>query len=177
MPLDPVYSSLVTGTTAVLSGLIGYGAARGQRLLELRKLESEDSAARRKATADAKRERRDLYLAYLAEVDALRPMLLTREPTREELNEWWEAFLDAGRKLELSAVDRVCKATGPLYDLLNKATEWIEPDAVARIKARLDDGVEPLNKARGDVLDEMRADVGPKEQPTTGVSRSSLSRP
>lgn len=165
MPSDAVYTSAITGGTAIVSALLGYGAARAQRLIEMRKLESQESVTEREAREKATEARRTLYLAYLAKVDALRPMLIPEQPgkpTQQELLEWWEAYVDADRQIEMSAHEGVRKATGPVYQMLDKITEWKEPDAVVAIRTRLlEEHWEEFNKARMTLIIEMRGDVGP----------------
>jgi hypothetical protein len=167
VPADAVWTSLITGGTGIASALLGYGAARAQHAVEARKMESEERAIAREAREQAKEARRTLYLAYLERIDALRPMLLPGKPgkpTQEELVEWWEAYVDADRKIEMSAHESVRIATGPVYQLLNKITEWNGPDPVAAIKARLrHDHWQEFNEARLDLIKQMRADVGPAE--------------
>lgn len=167
MPADAVWTSAITGATGIVSALLGYGAARAQRLIELRKMESQEGAAAREAQERLREARHALYLDYLARMDALRPMLIPPQPdkpTQQEVLEWWEAYVDADRRVEMSGHNGVRNATGPVYQVLDRITVWEEPDPQGRIRTRLlEEHWEEFNKARGALIISMREDVGPSE--------------
>lgn len=165
MPSDAVWTSAITGGTAIVSSILGYSAARLQGRMEARKVESAEAAALRDAREKAMDARRTLYLTYLARIDALRPMLIPPQPgkpTREEVVEWWEAYVDADRQIELVAHEEVRVATGPVYQLLDTITEWTEPDAVKAIRVRLlEEHWQGFNESRMALIKAMRTDAGP----------------
>jgi hypothetical protein len=164
---DAVYTSAITGGTAIISSLLGYGAARAQHLMEARKLETQETAADRTARETARLERQALYLTYLAKVDALRPMLLPAQhgkPTMQEVIDWWEGYVDTDRQIELAGGEEVRQATGPVYGMLNTITEWdgAADDPAGAIRTRLlEEHWEEFNTARVRLITMMRADAGP----------------
>jgi hypothetical protein len=128
-------------------------------------MESAEGVAVREAAEKAREARRALYLTYLARVDALRPMLIPpREgkPTRTELVEWWESYVDADRQVELMGHENVRLATGPVYTMLDAITEWVEPDPQRTITTRLTETHwEKFNHARIELIKAMRSDAAP----------------
>lgn len=112
---DVVLTTGITGLTAVLSGFLGYGAARGQLLVESRRLDHEIQ----KSSIVQQEKRRDLYLEYMAVIDS--SWKVTRRPERlshEEIERWWDAYNEVDNRVELLGSDRVHKATYPLWKVV-----------------------------------------------------------
>lgn len=112
---DVVLTTGITGLTAVLSGLLGYGAARGQLLVEARRLDHEIQ----NSGLGELEKRRDLYLEYMAVIDS--SWKVTRRPehlNHEEIEKWWDAYNEVDNRVELLGSDRVHKATYPLWRVM-----------------------------------------------------------
>jgi hypothetical protein len=158
-------SSLVTGATAVLSGLVGYGTARGQRAVELRRLALDARKAEQAREDVAVQERRDLYLRYLAAVDRF-PVLAMQEggATSTAVDSFWDEFERAGTELELFGSEHVREQSEPVHRVLYEAFQmlsWNSPEFAKSVREVYDRGTrERLHDTREALIRAMRADVG-----------------
>ncbi len=113
--------------------------------------------------------RRTLYLALLAQLDSLRPLLAPyAHTTSQQLDDWWRDYVDAERCVELIGDHRVHAAMEPLFKVLRTITEWKDDDP--DIPAWLERHRQELNDTRNELIDRMRADVGPVSAPKEPAS-------
>jgi hypothetical protein len=168
---DPAaLASITTGATAVLSGLVGYGTARGQRTLELSRLardEREAVSAREEASL---RERTELYLACVRSIDAWIGIGLraigTRKVKPDDVIAWWNQYQAASSAVQILGAEGVRKAMGPMGACLVAIYDDIDWDAadfdveVNRVYAK-PKHFEGFDEHRDAVVDAIRADVGP----------------
>jgi hypothetical protein len=169
---DAIFASAITGATAVLSGLLGYGGAKGQRKLETRRLELDQRKSQRQLAfeeeerlaqhQDALRDsRRDLYIEHLAVIDEWW-RVARRGLTGKKFNVWWDRYNEVDNRIELLGAERVARASYPMYaaiDALRADIDWEASDLVAEGGRVADIHGGPIGDARQDLLKEMRADL------------------
>lgn len=122
MASDAIWTSLITGSTGVLTGFLGYGAARLQPMLEARRLGMERDRADRDS-------RRALYLEYLAAIDEVSRAHHDDTATPEWHSDWWNRFENVDNRLELLGSSQVRRASYPLYNRLTDLWNHVRREA------------------------------------------------
>lgn len=165
-----VVTNLVTGGTAVLSGLLGYLAASGQRTIELRRLGLEEAKLIGVRDDEMVQLRREAYLRLLTEVDAPLHMLgrTSKDLGHEELSAWWTSYNDVERQGELASSDPVRNAANTMYEVWVETMRAMDQRLMARpglaitdaLNAEMDAHKDKFIAARRELVDTMRADLG-----------------
>ena len=156
--------SWVRSTT---SGLVGYGTARGQRSVELKRLEVDAATAVRAREDAVLQDRGVLYREYLAAVDQLPNLLSTPDTvTPEEVDLWWKLFQRADTEVEIYGSEDARKATYPIYDLMQGVVNRLNaaddlPQAAGQEGRNL---VKKVPIVRQAMLDAIRADLHRSER-------------
>jgi hypothetical protein len=170
---DVVWTTLIPGGTAVMTGALGYGGARQQTRVELLKLKQK----RDPGTAASLKFRQGLYLRYLDLWDVVSRLPTTDGATPDAFNEAFAALRRADDEMELFAAATVIPARVAVWgiaDLLLKSWDGDGPDDGADYdKWFLKQLVETKKRirkdwltARANLVTAIRADVGP-ERPET----------
>jgi hypothetical protein len=163
---DAVWISLITGTTGIVSGLLGYGVSRGQLHLERRRIDAESDSEQRKQLRETIASRRDLYLEYLSVVDETWKRLTRPDLEPLDWHEWWSRYSEVDNRVELLGSNSVQTATYPLWDVLNRLGSRVmkeRPDEIELAPWAVQvwsEESERFNSKRADVLAAMREDVG-----------------
>jgi hypothetical protein len=163
---DAVWISMITGTTGVVSGLLGYGVSRGQLNLEGRRVDAESQSDQRTQQRETIAARRDLYLEYLSTVDETWKNLMGPDLGPLDWHEWWSRYSEVDNRVELLGSDSVQSATYPLWSALDRLATRVtqeKPEDVERpVWARRvwAEMGEDVNDKRADVMAAMRIDVG-----------------
>jgi len=162
---DVVWTTLITGGTAVLTGGLGWVGARQQTRVEMLKLKQE----RDPGTADNLKFRQDLYLRYLELTDKVWRWGTDGDGTADGFTDLFTEFQSADDEMELFAADavisfrdamwKVARAMLPDIDAATDAgAPFADGYATARNGLRAD-----WMKARAELVQAIRRDVGPTE--------------
>lgn len=125
--------ALITGGTAICSGLLGYGAARGQQLIERSRLSAEverDRAERARAERDSQlsvvresaNRREALYLEYLRMLDDYVLLVMSADVDLPGYSEWWRRFQTYDNQMDLFALAPVAQANKAVYTTLDEVS-------------------------------------------------------
>jgi len=158
---DAIWASAITGATAVLTGLVGYGTARGQRMLDERRVAREEADAERTKQADLRQARSDLYADYLQQVDGWW-RICQRDFNRDVWLEWFDQMNAVDNKIELFGSEGVQQATVPLVNAviaLDADANWEAADLPAEGWRVFNAHEAEIHAARETLLKEMRADI------------------
>jgi hypothetical protein len=157
---DAVLTSAVTGATAVLSGLLGYGAARGQLIIEKRRLEHEVQQTESSEIVG----RRDLYLEYLGVIDASwRVIARSDDLAHAKIEKWWDRYNEVDNRVELLSTDKVRSAAFEVWKILAKVKKPLSDvpqEELSSVAGPLwDELSDDYADARADLVQAMRSDV------------------
>ncbi len=176
---DTVLVAIVTASTGLLSGMLGYASARAQLGLEAARLEREGQTEAEAKLAAAVAARQTLYIEYLNTLDRWHGLVANFEI--DEWNEWSEEYQRVDNRVELLGSDDVRESTYPLHramtamgDATVQARRTAEEqedfagleeskqdvriaDAVREV---LPEHLPPILAARANVLAAMREDLG-----------------
>lgn len=120
---DVVWTTLITGTTAVLSGGIGWLSARGQTRVELQKLKQE----RDPGTAENLKFRQDLYLKYIELADGVFRFISDGDDTFDGFMSAYKEFAKVDDEVELFAAASVVPCRKQMWGCLrNKLLDGIQ---------------------------------------------------
>jgi hypothetical protein len=166
---DVVWTTLITGGTAVLTGGLGWLGARQHTHVELLKLKQE----RDPGTAENLKFRQELYLRYLELTDAVWRFTSSGDGTYNGFYAAFAVFARADDEMELFAAERVIPARDAMWDAAWALIEGTDAgdapddatDSDERFMENLRNAREPLkddwNAARVDLVQAVREDVGP----------------
>jgi hypothetical protein len=159
-----VLTSLITGGTGVLSGLIGYGTARGQRTIELRRLAGEERESEHTRRDRALEARRALYLDYMEAYDHFMGLYNEFDVTPQQVSERIAALRKRVNAVRLLGSQRVRLAVEDLYSIYNEQFEKADrnaDDLNSELRQRVFDPEQVAwTHAYDRLLDAMRRDVG-----------------
>lgn len=180
MAVDPIWNNVITGVVGFGSAGLLYWGARGQRAVELLKLDRDEHRQRRAA-------RNALYVEYVTAVDKFKDIGIIVRNSGDTWA-WWRGFEDVSSQIELFASRQVADAAVELF----KIVQEIFRDGVRAARAAREDesapgsegaesaeerdededeplhqgvanayseGLEEFHKARKAVLDAMRSDL------------------
>jgi hypothetical protein len=147
---------MITGSTAVLTGCLGWLGARRQTDVELLKLRQEREDPN---TAGNLKFRQEMYLRYLDRTDTLYWFPKSSSPTREGFAAVFDAFRRADDEMELFAATAVLSSRKAMWETGKKLLDcWDdthnEPSEAAEIR---NDWLE----VRRRLVAAIREDVGP----------------
>jgi hypothetical protein len=110
---DVVWTTMITGSTAVLTGCLGWLGARRQTDVELLKLRQEREDPN---TAGNLKFRQEMYLRYLTRTDTLYWFPKSSSPTREGFAAVFDAFRRADDEMELFAAATVLSSRKAMWE-------------------------------------------------------------
>jgi hypothetical protein len=161
---DVVWTTLITGATAVFSGGIGWLSAHQQARVELQKLKQDRDAG----TAENLKFRQDLYLGYLELADVVFRFSTDGDGTPDGFFTAFNAFAQIDDRMELFAAAGV---------IPGRARMWTEVRRIYEkaLEAPLDSGEsftdylatsviemsDDYHAARRQLVQAIREDVGP----------------
>ena len=162
----------VTGVTAVFSGLLGYGAARGQQLVERARLAAEaervlgerahaDEERRVHARTELAARRESLYLEYLKVLDEYILMTMGDNVGPLTYRDWWQRFQALDNQMDLFAVEEVVDANRAVYLGLETVSLSLHSTHTfaADVKKGFADHREEFETARGQLVTAMRLEI------------------
>jgi hypothetical protein len=176
-------AALITGATAIATGLLGYSGARLQHraeqgrvsiekdrvALERTRLEAEKEDVRADRLEQFMQEKRALYCEYLHNAELPWSLCSRHEPvSTHEVDEWWVGYQGVRRRLMMVACDAVCESSRSLdaeiadifLDLIVAIREGDdEEDSHIRRAAVWSDHYDTVEGLRRDLETAMRADV------------------
>jgi hypothetical protein len=169
---DVVWTTMITGCTAILTGGLGWLGARQQTHVELLKLKQEREDPE---TAENLKFRQELYLRYLKSADAFYQFAASNNPTAMGLVEVYAAFQRVDDEVELFAAAAVLPSRKDLWvagkKMFNRLQDLDEgPDDGAEFQTWLigkfvevrDSLSSEWAAARGHLVVAIREDVGPR---------------
>lgn len=171
---DVVWTTLITGGTAVLTGGLGWAGARQQTRVELLKLKQE----RDPGTAENLKFRQELYLRYLECIDTVWRFPTQGDGTFNGFFGAFSAFSRADDEMTLFAAEPVVPTREAMWTVAMALTKATDEGDAPKDAVDEDEGfMQKLRNAQGPLLDDwmdarddlvraIREDVGPSSKPT-----------
>lgn len=173
---DVVWTTLITGGTAVLTGGLGWAGARQQTRVELLKLKQE----RDPGTAENLKFRQELYLRYLECMDTVWQFATRSDGTNDGFFSVFSAFARADDEMTLFAAGSVVPASNAMWNVGRALIDGAYGDAdddekfnaadderfMKKLGTARDPLVDAWMAARSDLVQAIREDVGPGSKPT-----------
>ncbi len=173
MPSDVFWTGLFTFGGGALGAAGTYFGVRSQREVQLGQLHLEKNAQENESLEKAqenwqvgREQRRSIYLAYLAALDAVIHSPSIKDLTEEDFSSMWTTFIRRDDELELGGTEEVKDASYSLWRVVDRiADHYIEVlcDPHASWPEDADRGFEPVSKeyddVRSAVVSAMREDI------------------
>jgi len=172
MSSDTIAIAIVTGATAVTSGFLGYGAARGQQRVERARLESDKTRfeqeredTNRKGLVDANKKaaarRETLYLEYLRALDEYVVMVVGAAVEPALYQAWWQRFQAFDNQMDLFATPTVAEVNVLVYAELDAVSSALHSSAsfATDVRQQFDARRDAFEAARSQLVAAMRHEL------------------
>jgi hypothetical protein len=151
---------------------MGYGAARGQQLIERARLAADADRARvERAQAEEERRRlirtelaarrEGLYLEYLKALDEYILMTMRDDVGPGTYQDWWQRFQALDNQMDLFALEKVIDANRILYSALEAVSLGLHSSQTFAVDVRKSfaEHREEFEAARGHLVNAMRLEI------------------